>query len=385
MRVYYPINEFSESGYVALPLAVFLCDKLVLWSPMAKFIDDVYDKGKSILKSTNVLELIEAGYIQIAAREQWFDRSYRNKLSFSKASYTDFDIELSQLLSRSISREIDDSFVIVAPKETGSRWARDIIKRTDEKSELIVKTAMQSLEDSSTIPDGVYEKILRAPEEKRLRLLIQIMRNNMKTMDQIQCDNLIYWRDYIDSTFTISNYQIRKNTTYKRIDIKRFADMCDYLRTIVEIKDYHSFVKMLESRDIKEIKTEIARVLNSELSVNEEYLVWYHEVLDELKKRRGNGISLALDSCFTTAGIITLIAGLFLNPTNTFQFEISLYNTLSSVSKLGTIVSVGKTSYDLGRSLANEKVTTPVLPFIGGHLSDRNRIRKYKELILKTK
>ena len=79
MRVYYPVNEFNELGYSALPLAIFLCDKLVLWSPMSIFIDKVYEDGASILNSDNLIQLIESGNVQIAGREQWFDQKVQKK------------------------------------------------------------------------------------------------------------------------------------------------------------------------------------------------------------------------------------------------------------------------------------------------------------------
>ena len=388
MRVYYPVNEFNELGYSALPLAIFLCDKLVLWSPMSIFIDKVYEDGASILNSDNLIQLIESGNVQIAGREQWFDQKYRKNMPFNKAMYTEFDTKLVQLLHKSTSRELNDRYIIVAPRETGSQWAKEILERDDEKSRGIVEAAKNALNNPSMIPNGVYEKLVRVPQEEQLVFFLQIMRNNITTMDQIQCDNLIYWRDYLNDAFTISNYQVPSKAAYKYPDIEKFVDMCDYLRSIVEIKDYKSFAKMLENKDTKEVRAEITRILDSQLSVGEEYLVWYQEVVNALEKRMHADMKLIFDGCLTTAGIISIIAGLHLNTMDSFQIDVSLHNIFPLIGNMATVIGAGETIHDLKKRLSgsgDSDVVVPTMPFIGGHISDRKKIKKYRDLILQTK
>lgn len=384
MRVYYPVNEFSEFGYAALPLAVYLCDKLVLWSPMSKFIDCVYDEGKSILNSKHILQLVESGNIQIAGREQWFDKKYRDSLPFYKAHYSEFDTEVNKLLYISTFHELNDNYVIVAPKESGSSWAKKTLLKNNDETKQIIDYAKSLISNPQSIPSGVYEKLVRVPEESRLQYFVQIMRNNIKTLDQVECNSIIYWKDYFADAVKISNYKFKKKAAYSYPDINKIIDMIEYLQSITEIKDFKNYMQALQSRDIKEVKNEINRVLDSQLNVNEEYLLWYQEVIKQLKAKQGKKIEILIDGCFSVASIITILMGFYLNYESSFQFSIELHDPLSIVTNVGGVYSLSKSICDI-KKYRSMPVNYPVIPFIGGEISERTRIKKYNELIKETK
>lgn len=361
MRIYYPINEFDDVGYIALPLSIFLSEKLILWCPMPKYIDEMYNCGKSILNSNDILSLVESGYIQIACRENWLDKTYRNSMSFSKAKYDYFDTKLKILMNNSYGKM--DSPVYYAPKQKGSIYANRIINNKTNKSNQILNTTEELLNNFSQIPVGIQDKLQGKTDEQQKKLLIRILRNNFNGLMETNSDNIIYWDQFYDKAAFIAGYSPSKTQKYDFTDVYTFIQMCDYLYSMTEINDRKSFMEHLQKRDTILVKKEISKILKSSLSVEETYLQWYEDMIEELERRNKTFIKkLLVDACVTLPGMLVLLMDIILNTKNQYFVNMSLSNIIANTA---TIASTGKFAYDTIQQISQIDNNEPLLPFLG--------------------
>lgn len=251
MRVLFPVNEFNELGYMAMPLMVYLSGKLVLWSPMASFIDDLHAKSKLIFNSNDLIDMIDEGYVQIAARERWItDVKYRNEMPFHRAHFTDFDFQIKRRHENYKSFLKKNNPVYIVQEEKGKQWAKKTIQSKQKRNMRIVELARKYLENIDCIPLGTKEKIVRVEnDEARLIQLLRDAKNTMLAVEETECDILAFWHDDLNLFATIADEPIKKPQPERgSIDTQKLKEMCDYFRIFPEIKNAKSFKKNIKKK-----------------------------------------------------------------------------------------------------------------------------------------
>lgn len=381
MRIYYPINEFDDVGYIALPLSIFLSEKLILWCPMPMYIDQMYNSGKSILNSQDILSLVEEGYIQIACRENWLDANYRNSISFSNAKYTYFDTKLKTLMNNSCGKM--DAPIYIAPNQQGGSYAKKIIKNNTNKSNKILIATEELLNNFSQIPTGIQDKLLGKTNEQRKELLIRILRNNFNGLKETCSDNIIYFDQFYDKAAFIAGFNPSKTNKYDYTDVYTFIQMCDYLCSMTEIKDRKTFMRQLKKRDTSLVKNEISKILKSSLSVEETYLQWYEDMIMELEKRNKTFIKkILIDSCTTLPGALVLLMDIILNTDNQYFINMSLSDIVVNTA---TVASTGRFAYDTIKQISRTNEKRPLLPFLGAKKVGEVSKKEYLDALERTK
>lgn len=293
MKVFYPINEFNEKGFESLPLLTYLSDKLVLWSPMTTFINE--NDENTILKSGHILELVQDGMIQIALRETAFDKDLSNDTPFEKEKYSNFYKEVRSLWGKSGG----DSKILVFGNEIGYDYADQTLESNNEEDKLIIKRA-KSFIDSGDLPIGIKEKIDREEakgiaagfstekiEQNKIRQLLRDSKNNFASINDTGSDTIAFWHDQIPVFNELSRVSIdNSKEVYDNFDPQKFVEMCEYMQGLGTIKNYRTYRKSLERRDLIDIKREMSNLFSSDLSPND----YISEEINEFLKRRRNNM-----------------------------------------------------------------------------------------------
>lgn len=374
MRMFFHVNEFDQYGYNALPLLIYMFDKLVVWSP----ISEMLDRGDTFINSRGLLELIDRGNIQIAGREFWFSRS-RSAVPFTK-----FDEELMLLHKKSNCCNKRDTPIFLVAEESGSKWATKIVSSPSSKHKNIVKKAKLYLNDLDRIPKGVRDRIAKTETaDAKLLMLLQLAKNTIRAVEETECDNTICWNEDIrDFEFIVDEKITVPQSAFGQIDAYKYRQMLDYLVSVAEIKDFKSFAKELEKKDAVQVRDEISRILSSSHSVPTEYFRWTNDSLSQKSKLDRDSKMTKLASAFVFLSALVMAVDFALNGYNPFGA------TLSGIGSAGTLIGVPFATHDCISFVTSRKKlkrNTPVLPFIGGRIFNNDKKEYLNALKEKTK
>jgi len=154
MRVFCHASDHLEATWRHLPTLLLLSKPLVLWAPSATSIVQAFERGESVIGLNGIIELLEAGHVEIHAREGWFDPQRRKSEGFRDGgTWTNFDETLFQKFRRHGSG-FDGLYA--HPNGSGDAWADKQIESNSDA----YKTALELAAAGKTIR-GTEEKAQR--------------------------------------------------------------------------------------------------------------------------------------------------------------------------------------------------------------------------------
>lgn len=164
MHLFSHVSEFGVGGYQMLPLMALMSSELTVWSPSAVLIRQANAAGKLSLSTRDVLDLIEAGVIRVAARQRWLenDPAMRNR---PEAEWDrEFDGAILRMAREDAQGATDQPRVRVMPDEQGYDRAREYLESSTVEAECIVATARVALSEDA-VPIATRERIGRQSAE----------------------------------------------------------------------------------------------------------------------------------------------------------------------------------------------------------------------------
>jgi len=175
MKVFLHINEL-EGGWPSFPYLSLFAEQIALWSPSAHILEREFVNGRSILNRNTLLDLVNEGLITVQGREQWFDKSSRNR-KFAEGElrwHDSFDSELRRIAKA--DEHAPTPRVFMAPEGSGEKFATEQfeLKTTPFK-------VARRLVTENRIPRNVQMNIeLRGLEHRddKVKLLMQIFKNH---------------------------------------------------------------------------------------------------------------------------------------------------------------------------------------------------------------
>ncbi|MBC3798007.1 hypothetical protein [Acetobacterium tundrae] len=359
MKVFYPINEFNEAGFVSLPCLTYLTDKIVLWSPMTTFINE--NDKKTILKSEHILELVEDGMIQIALRETAFDKSLKNDTPFEKEKYTNFYKEVRSIWGKSGG----DSKILVFGDEIGYNYADQTLESNNEEDKIIVGKAKKII-NSVNLPIGIKEKIDREEkkgieagfsaekiERNKIRQLLRDSKNNFTSINETGSDTMAFWNDQIPIFNELSRVSIdNSKEVYDNFDPKKFVEMCEYMQGLGTIKNYETYRKSLEKRDLIDIKHEMSNLFSSDVSPDDYISDMINGYLDNRRNNNYMKIQTISRELLYILSVSLLLSNFGQQFPVAFLIEETINRILPTINKI-TSTEEDKELAKLGNSISN--------------------------------
>ncbi len=126
MRVFSHASDYQVEFWRHLPALVLLSKPLILWAPTAGSLRKAFDTGASRVGPRKLLDLIEAGFIEIHAREQWYDPVHRKKMRFRDGDLWDSEFD-GELLRRFRAHGSGFNNLFAHPLGGGDSWAEEQI------------------------------------------------------------------------------------------------------------------------------------------------------------------------------------------------------------------------------------------------------------------
>lgn len=149
---FFHINDYNEDGYRALPTYMAISSPIVLWGPSGRLIECCYRANHSPISPEIFLRLVEAGYIRLIARREWYtDRELRNSNAWEGAHWVDGFDDVIEGLYRD-----HHPAVMAAEKADGFEWAEAYLSDRPSLVQTISKLVKQK-----RAPLGVQERALR--------------------------------------------------------------------------------------------------------------------------------------------------------------------------------------------------------------------------------
>jgi hypothetical protein len=163
MRTFFHFNEYGEDGPSLLaPLAIF-SNQPVLWSPSGKLLQKSYDSGLTGISPDGLIQLVESGFVRIAARADWLvNGDSRRRSSWELSEYSnEFDGKILRILEEDATKP--NPRVVSLGSEQGYQFADQAI---EEQGETYQKAKRYVSED--VMPKGTKERVGRAASSRQL-------------------------------------------------------------------------------------------------------------------------------------------------------------------------------------------------------------------------
>lgn len=147
MRVFCHISDSNQSAWQSFPMLFLMSRPLVVWAPSGAEIKTAFEKQQSLISPGALIDLAEAGEIEIHARETWYDPAAR-KSDYWRKPYEwseEFDGRLAKIFAK---RGSGFQGLFSHPHGAGEVWA-------DRQLELNAEpyvAALKMVDDKSVMP-----------------------------------------------------------------------------------------------------------------------------------------------------------------------------------------------------------------------------------------
>ncbi|WP_220204582.1 hypothetical protein [Reticulibacter mediterranei] len=183
---FYHINDYTEAGYANLPRYVATSYPLVLWAPSGLLLERCYkdESNACSISPDQFIKLVEANYIQVIGREEWFDKSWRNDHRWKDAHWLDgFDDRLVAIMRERENAPLSSRSVRIVEKEDGPAWADEYLA---DKSSSVVAIILNLIQEKK-VPQGVQEKasgfLEKGNHREAVKIVLRDLRNHVRAKE----------------------------------------------------------------------------------------------------------------------------------------------------------------------------------------------------------
>jgi hypothetical protein len=260
-RTFFHIDEYGSFGPRALAPILCVSERTVLWAPAPLLVERAEISGESVIGTTQLLELIEERFAVVIAREQWFDRKWRNRDgAWDLIRWRDpFDSKLLSWAKEDESKPLAIRRVIVAEAESGFDKARAALEADPRLSAQLI-----TLYNQNRLPEGVLEKAQRAQGAGK-PVELQILRdafNHHSAVLESGCQTATVPDSFMPTLLALADETEEPNnisSTSNDSNAQAFAEAIDLLLSIQAPKSSDALLLFLRSRN----RTQLIELLGS--------------------------------------------------------------------------------------------------------------------------
>jgi len=152
-----------------------LLKKNSLWSFSARRLQLEQQEGRSLFSPRDILDLVKQGLITVQARDQWFEKSERNRYDDATLHWDDegIDDEIRRIANAGSSTA---PVVRAGEQGRGQRWATEQFEARTAAFHLAHQLVLEN-----RIPQNVQVHINRLQldrDDDKARLILQVFRNH---------------------------------------------------------------------------------------------------------------------------------------------------------------------------------------------------------------
>ncbi len=266
-----------ESTYVYSQIitGIISGQHLILHRPSFAKLCAAYEANKVIISPNNLLALINEGHVSVAAREPWFEKSYRgnDRIWGRNYKWEKWDDELVKMLKEDDSKkELKEKRVFFLTGENGSRMAEGKVYSEEimEANPALVEYA-RTLLQNRTLPAGLLERALKPDtvekgEREQIRVVIQDARNNSNLLVETESDIPFRPGDYFDGIEALAQ-RGRTKIPVPTGDGDNFEQMIHLLASLRKFRTFDEFDGFLRRNDRKVVADGVQELLARQNSI----------------------------------------------------------------------------------------------------------------------
>jgi hypothetical protein len=269
MKTFCHINEYAPEQFDCLSAMILASDKITLHSLSGVVLDQARHARAFPFSNREVLDLVNAGHVQVSARESWFDKRHRSKHPWPGAVWVaDLDDELSRLAQNEGAKDdVDRAPVFVLPEETGhTRALEQEEKRTKE-----YERAAELLE-SRAVPTGTLQKLAKLTKKSdKIKMILRDAYNHVDVQKRLRAQLPIE-----PEAATIRMTSIARTTVESSPKDPELREQCrmneiiDLIRALQPVETFKDFLAQIDL--VKPHRHELGSFLISDAPVMREAL-----------------------------------------------------------------------------------------------------------------
>ncbi len=264
MRTFCHISEFDALGYDLLPSMMLMSEKLVVWAPAGTHLLDLNRDYKTFLHPEDLLNLIDEGYIQVIAREDWLtDIEYRNSHRWPLAKWNNpFDNELKLWSIQDSAKPLENRRVIIDKPEEGFNKADEFLANPIKTKTINVLAARI---ENHELPKGTLEKFNGKNKDEQIRLALRDIFNHLDARDSGFCNSSFEPDEWADFIYEIVGVKTKSFEDTAEIGPDKIYEILGELKRFQNVNSFKDLKLLLKFRD--KVKSELVEMSKSTLSI----------------------------------------------------------------------------------------------------------------------
>jgi hypothetical protein len=376
MDLFCHITEFGSEGMQSVPAMAILCERVVLWSPSAGFIDEAHARGQTGLTSRAVIELVEGYKLRLMGRESWFkDPGHRAEVEkrFPNAAWVpDYDLPLMAIAEEDKRFPIRDRRIIMAPPEPGKDHADEVMSAPHKRKHARALVTAEAILADGHLPLGLQQKLAPAEDHTaRLRIVLRDVKNHKEALIGSGSNDVAIMAD--EANVYAAAVTPPNGLALPPEDLANLKDLIRLIRKIANLQGTLSLSKILAERDLAEYRMHSMGLLNSRLPIAQlirddieagtNHISWLNAVLGPKPELRA----------LTIAGFIAAVISASLEGPPV----VALASAIGLASNIGPPILGAATKM----SLRPAEYNGWELPFILGYGTDTPTYRQIKQML----
>lgn len=325
MKSYCHIEEFGSDRYNLLPIMVYCFEKAVIWGPNGSAMKQSHIDGKSYFSPFELLDLIDAGYLQVMGREEWFHKEERTPDKWSVSSWLEgFDSKLRDYGIADQYKPLYQRRVIMASKATGDKEAVKLVSSKSKENISLVDFIQEQVRNKN-LPPRILEYSLKIPsDEKRLLNVLASIHNNKVAFELSEADIPIVLEN-ADVHLEYIRRKTRPNTSINTsFAPDKVKELIHILQSLSISKNPRKFIKDLESNERRIIAThELPTIAASNFPIRSLFSAAVNRDIEEYQQKVGRD---NFDNSVSIISLILSIIGFQISPISTLGLLFSLYS-----------------------------------------------------------
>ncbi len=247
MKLYCHINEYAPDTLSSITSMLLLGERVVLSSPCGAFLEEGRSTGFP-LTLTELVGLVEQGSVQIAAREQWFVRSQREKHPWQSARQwiPEFDGKISAMAFADRGLSNDAARVFILEPEQGNKFADRCVRNRHP-----VYHRAADLERRGMVPTGTRERFRFAKsEDDRIRGMLRDAYNHERARRDSGCQLAV--EPELAAGLLVSLVREKRADVghLEDVDLRRLQDLLKLIRQLRPIRNFAELCAALKDVEL---------------------------------------------------------------------------------------------------------------------------------------
>jgi hypothetical protein len=258
---FFHVSDFGATGYSLIPGAVALTGRIVVWAPSGAVLKQENDAGRLNFSPSDFLDLVDAGKVQVAAREDWIISNKRQTGHWADAPWmTGFDEILRQWFIKDYNKpEIQTRRVIGLSRGGGQQFAKEAMHESD------ILNRVGGFLSQNKIPAHLVQKAkLNEANDKETGLtgleyikyfVMSSAYNHIEAQQNTYCpiavsnkDHFLSYQNLIrnPSTLFVHGSQARTELGVDLFENEHVEELMEFIHFLMTHSDMKSLIKFLE-------------------------------------------------------------------------------------------------------------------------------------------